>query len=145
MIRRILFYCFVLSIPVFLGLTAWQSSRYGDLERELKKLEKTQEEWVENNKRLIAGITYLSSPDRIEHIAREQLGLHKKQPEEVLQISITDPSVVSDTVPEYSAGRTDVGVSNEDLRGSPPDTVSVPDSAYRSIAEYFEGFEAANE
>ena len=88
MIRRFFFYCFVLSIPALLALSAWQSSRYGDLERELKKLEKTQEEWVENNKRLIAGIAFLSSPERIEHIARDQLGLKKKQPEEVLHISI---------------------------------------------------------
>ena len=90
MIRRFFFYVFFLSIPVFLGLSAWQTSRYGDLERELKNLEKTQEEWVENNKRLIAGIAVLSSPDRIEHIAREELGLKKKLPEEVLHISITD-------------------------------------------------------
>jgi len=90
MIRRIFFYLLILSIPALLGLSAWQSSRYGDLERELKKLEKTQEEWVENNKRLIAGIIYLSSPDRIEHIARDELGLVKKQPEEVLQIAITE-------------------------------------------------------
>jgi cell division protein FtsB len=79
---------FILSIPFFLGLTTWQSSRYGNLEREILGLEKTQEEWVENNKRLIAGIAFLSSPDRIEHIAREELGLEKKEPEEVLQISI---------------------------------------------------------
>ena len=90
MIRRIFFYCFVLCIPAFLGLIAWQSARYGDLERELKKMERAQEEWVENNKRLIATITYLSSPDRIEHIARNQLGLKKKQPEDVLKISIRD-------------------------------------------------------
>jgi cell division protein FtsL len=88
MIKKILFYCFILSIPALLGIAAWQPSRYGDLERELKDLEKTQEQWVENNKRLIANITYLSSPDRIEHIARDQLGLQKKQPEEVLQIAI---------------------------------------------------------
>ena len=88
MIKRIFFYCLILSIPAFLALTAWQTSRYGDLEREIKKLEKAQEEWVENNKRLIAGIMLFSSPDRIERIARDELGLQKKQPEEVLQISI---------------------------------------------------------
>ncbi|MCL1815420.1 MAG: septum formation initiator family protein [Treponema sp.] len=96
MIRRLFFYLFILSIPAFLALSAWQSSRYGDLERELKKLEKTQEEWVENNKRLIAGIAVLSSPDRIEHIARNQLGLQKKQPEEILQIAITRSGGMAD-------------------------------------------------
>ena len=114
MIRRFLFYCFILSIPAFLALTAWQSSRYGDLERELIKLEKTQEEWVENNKRLIAGIAFLSSPDRIEHIARDELHLQKKRPEEVLQISIKEAE-------------------------------AVPVSAFNSIDDYFESFEAVDE
>ena len=92
MIRRFFFYAFFLSIPCFLGISAWQTSRYGDLERELGMLEKTQEEWVENNKRLIALITLYSSPDRIEYIAREELGLQKKRPEEVLQITIRNAS-----------------------------------------------------
>ncbi|GHV85712.1 hypothetical protein AGMMS50230_13200 [Spirochaetia bacterium] len=96
MIRRFFLYLIVLSVPFFLGLAAWQSARYGDLERELKKLEKTQEEWVENNKRLIAGIAFLSSPDRIEHIARDELLLEKKQPEEVLQISIDTAGVADE-------------------------------------------------
>jgi cell division protein FtsL len=112
MIRKFFFYCFILSIPAFLGLAAWQPSRYGDLERELKELEKTQEEWVENNKRLIANVTYLSSPDRIEHIARDQLGLQKKLPEEVLQISITEASMVS--TGEYEALSDDYEAVNND-------------------------------
>jgi cell division protein FtsL len=87
--KKIFFYFMVLSIPLLLGLASWQSARYGDLERELRQLEKNQQEWVENNKRLIAGISLLSSPDRIEHIARDELGMEKKQPEEVLLIHIT--------------------------------------------------------
>ncbi|MDR2182528.1 MAG: cell division protein FtsL, partial [Treponema sp.] len=62
--HRLFFYFIVVSIPFLLAMVTWQSARYGDLERELKKLETTQEEWVENNKRLIAGIAVLSSPDR---------------------------------------------------------------------------------
>jgi cell division protein FtsL len=87
--KKIFFYFMVLSIPLLLGLASWQSARYGDLERELGQLEKTQQEWIENNKRLIAGISLLSSPDRIEHIARDELGLEKKRPEDVLVIHIT--------------------------------------------------------
>ena len=126
MIRRLFFYLLVLSVPVFLALTAWQSSRYGDLERELKKLEKTQEEWVENNKRLIAGITFLSSPDRIEHIARDELGLSKKLPEEVLHISISD------------------GSPQTGFPGA-METAAVSEGVYKTVAEYFEGFEAGDE
>ena len=86
--KKIFFYFMVLSIPLLLGLAARQSARYGDLERELGRLEKSQQEWIENNKRLIAGISLLSSPDRIEHIARDELGMEKKRPEEVLLIHI---------------------------------------------------------
>jgi cell division protein FtsL len=94
--KSLFVYILVLTVPLFLGLATWQSARYGDLEREIRKLEKTQEEWVENNKRLIAGIAFLSSPDRIEHIARDELGLEKKLPEEVLQISITSNTYDND-------------------------------------------------
>ena len=86
--KRFFFYFMALSIPLLLALVSWQSARYGDLERELGRLEKSQQEWIENNKRLIAGISLLSSPDRIEHIARDELGMEKKRPEEVLLIHI---------------------------------------------------------
>lgn len=86
--KKLLFYLTALSVPALLGLAAWQSARYGDLERELRRLERSQQEWVENNKRLIAGVALLSSPGRIEYIARDELGMKKKRPEEVLQIHI---------------------------------------------------------
>jgi cell division protein FtsL len=78
----------IFTIPLVLGLNAWQSFRYRDLERELAKLETAQEKWVESNKRLIAGIAVLSSSERIEYIAVHDLGLIKKDPEDVLQIRI---------------------------------------------------------
>jgi cell division protein FtsL len=84
----ILLYFFALTISGFLGITAWQSSRYAALEREVKQFEADQEIWIESNKRLIAGIAVLSSPGRIEKIARDELGLSKIRPEDVLQIRI---------------------------------------------------------
>ena len=86
--RYILLYAAVLTIPLLLGLNAWQSNRYVSLELEIKRLEEAQEEWVESNKRLLAGISVLSSPKRIEFIAKKELGLHKIKPENVLQIKI---------------------------------------------------------
>jgi cell division protein FtsL len=85
---RLLLYFFTLTIPLFLGAVAWQATRYTELEWETERLETAQEEWVENNKRLIAGIAVLSSSDRIEYIAEGELGFVKKTPEEVLQIRI---------------------------------------------------------
>jgi cell division protein FtsL len=88
MIRKVLLYAITLTIPLCLGVVAWQSARYAELTWEIEKLESAQEEWVENNKRLIAGIAVLSSSERIENIAKKDLGLVKKLPEEVLQIKI---------------------------------------------------------
>jgi len=89
MIRRyLLLYFIVLTIPLFLGLTAWQSVRYSKLDGGVRRLEAVQEDWVESNKKLVAGIAVLSSSSRIEHIAVKDLGLVKMRPEDVLQVTI---------------------------------------------------------
>jgi cell division protein FtsL len=86
--QLVLLYVIALTIPGLLGITAWQSSRYAALEQKVEQLEVEQVEWIENNKNLIAGIAVLSSPGRIEKIARDELGLSKIRPEAVLQIRI---------------------------------------------------------
>ena len=86
-IRLLLFFC-ALTLPLTLGLAAWQANRHTELEWEVAQLESSQEEWMESNKRLIAGIAVLSSSERIENIAKNDLGLRKKRPEEVMQIHI---------------------------------------------------------
>jgi cell division protein FtsL len=89
MIKRfLLLYFIVLTIPLFLGLLVWQSNRYQNLKKELVRLEQTQTEWVESNKRLIAAIGEYSSPERIENIAKSDLGLQKIPPEYFLQVKI---------------------------------------------------------
>jgi len=88
--RYFLLYFMVLTIPLFLGLLVWQSNRYRDLNRELSHLEQWQEEWVESNKRLIAGIGEYTSPERIEELAKGQLGLQKIRPENLLQVNIVE-------------------------------------------------------
>ncbi|MDR0400785.1 MAG: septum formation initiator family protein [Treponema sp.] len=87
--RRFFVYFVALTLPCMLALVAWQSARYVDLEREIAALEKKQTEWVESNNRLIAVIAMLSSSERIDRIARNQLGLIRIKPEDVLQIRIT--------------------------------------------------------
>jgi len=86
--KYFLLYFMVFTIPIFLGLLVWQSNRYRDLTRELVRLEQTQKEWVESNKKLIAGISESSSPERINYLAKNQLGLRKIQPEYFLQVRI---------------------------------------------------------
>ena len=88
--RYALLYFFALTIPVFLGIAAWQSVRYVALDRNVRRLEAAQEDWVENNKKLIAGIAVLSSTSRIEQVAVHDLGLSKIHPEDVLQVRIEE-------------------------------------------------------
>ena len=89
MVRRYaLIYFIVLTIPIFLGVVAWQSIQYVELERSVRRLEAVQEDWVAANKKQIAGIAVLSSSSRIEQIAVRDLGLSKMRPEAVLQVRI---------------------------------------------------------
>jgi len=83
-----LFYFFVLTIPIFLGVLAWQSFRYTELESSVRRLEADQKEMVVENRNLIASIAYYSAPSRIEQVAVQDLGLSKILPENVLQIRI---------------------------------------------------------
>jgi len=89
MIKKFLvIYFLVFSIPLLLALLVWQSTRYQNLARELVRLEQAQTEWIESNKRLVAGIAEYSSAERIEYIARNQLYLQKVLPEHFLQVRI---------------------------------------------------------
>ena len=83
-----LFYFFVFSIPIFLGVVAWQSFRYDELVNDVRVLEAAQKELVVENRKLIASIAVLSAPARIEQIAVHDLGLSKILPENVLQVRI---------------------------------------------------------
>ena len=84
----LLLYFAAFTIPLFLALITWQSNRYCSLKSEMTRLEETQAEWVESNKRLIAGVAVLSSPQRIGKIARTELDMRKIKPENVLMVNI---------------------------------------------------------
>ncbi|GHV78467.1 cell division protein FtsL [Spirochaetia bacterium] len=86
--RFVLLYVFSLTLPLLLGVSVVQARHYAVLQKEVRRLEVIQEEWIERNKRLIAEIGLYSSAERIERIAVEQLGLMKKRPEDILQIRI---------------------------------------------------------
>ena len=88
--RHFFLYLMVITIPLFLGLVVWQSNRYQNLVNEISRLENTQVEWVESNKRLIAGIEEYTSPERIERIAVNEMGLRKIRPEYLLQVRIVE-------------------------------------------------------
>lgn len=87
---KILFIALVaLSIPVMLGLYAIQAKKYSDLTREVVELESKQEKLIEENKKLVSDISILSSAERIEKIAVEELGMHKAEAEDIVRVEMT--------------------------------------------------------
>ncbi len=60
-----------------LFLNTWQGYRFEALKRSVEELEGEQRDWLEQNKKLVAAVAVLSSPERIQHLAEGQLGLRK--------------------------------------------------------------------
>ena len=81
-----LFFLMIITIPVFLWVNAWQSNECGVIRNEIKKMEKNQENTVEENKTVIAEIADLLAVDKLEDGAVNRLGLKKIRPESVLLI-----------------------------------------------------------
>jgi cell division protein FtsL len=97
-------YALALAIPLCQAALVWHSFRYSSLEQQSKDLISKQEDWIESNQRLIASIAVLSSPERIEQIATEQLGLKKVEPQDILQIHI-QPLKVQPAPVQTAAGK----------------------------------------
>ena len=87
--KAVLICLFALSIPVMLGLYAVQAKKYTDLSKEVLELESKQEKLIEENKKLVSDIAVLSSADRIEKIAVEELGMHKAETEDIVRVEMT--------------------------------------------------------
>ncbi len=77
-----------IAIPVMLFAGVWQTARYTRIERELREMERQQTELVVMNRRLISGISVLSSPERIEKVAILELGMRKALPSEITRIEL---------------------------------------------------------
>ena len=86
---RSLILLLVLSVPLMLFLYALQAKQYTELTKEVKALELKQEKLIEENKKLVSDIAILSSPDRIEKIAVEELGMHKAEKEDIVRVDMT--------------------------------------------------------
>ena len=80
---------FAASIPALLALYAVQAKKYTDLTKEVAELEVKQEKLIEENKKLVSDISQLSSAERIERIAVEELGMHKTEAEDIVRVEMT--------------------------------------------------------
>ena len=87
--KAVLICLFALSIPVMLVLYAVQAKKYTDLSKEVIELENKQEKLIEENKKLVSDISQLSSAERIEKIAVEELGMHKAEAEDIVRVEMT--------------------------------------------------------
>ena len=87
-LHRILVCLLAISIPLLLIAYGFQSKKYSELSREVNRLEKTQEELIEQNKKLVGDISLLSSSDVIEKKAVEELGMHKAETEDIVRVEM---------------------------------------------------------
>ena len=87
--KVILICVLALSIPAMLTLYALQTKKYTDLTKEIAELEVKQEKLIEENKKLVSDISQLSSAERIERIAVEELGMHKAETEDIVRVEMT--------------------------------------------------------
>lgn len=79
-----------LCIPSLLIFDAVQARKYADLAEQVRTLEKKQQQLVEENRKLITDISLLSSTERIERIAEEELGMRKAETEEIVRVEMKD-------------------------------------------------------
>jgi len=77
-----------IAISLVLLTTVWQTSRYSRLEETVQQLDRKQYAIITVNKRLISGITVLSTPERIERVALEDLKMRKARPDEIMRIEL---------------------------------------------------------
>ncbi len=88
-VMKNVFICILaLAIPALLVLNTLQARKFARLEEDVLAIEKRQYEVIEENKRLIASISKLSSPDRIEMIATDTLNMEKAKPEDIIRVEV---------------------------------------------------------
>ncbi len=83
--KRVALFALILSIPLFLLAVAWQAGRFDALAAEARRLESSQESWVQENRKLEAGIRVLSSRERAAALA-ESLDFQKAGPERRVRV-----------------------------------------------------------
>ncbi len=83
--KRAGLFAILLSVPLLLIAVAWQAGRFDELAAQARKLEASQESWVQENRKLEAGIRVLSSRERAATLAKS-LGLEIAGPERRLRV-----------------------------------------------------------
>jgi hypothetical protein len=85
-LKKIAIIAAIAIIPLLFCANVWQSFRYSSLKREIARLEAVQQDLLEQNKRNITGISVLESPQRIDTLGRERLGLRRPGADDFITI-----------------------------------------------------------
>ncbi len=75
--RKLLLLFIVATVPGLIFLTVKQVFNYTQVDKEVQSLILDQRELFEQNKRMVANLSILSSPGRIDELAENELGLDK--------------------------------------------------------------------
>ena len=86
--KRLVLLLLVFSIPVLLSMEVWQVFRFQRMREEVRALEAEQNDWLDQNKKILANISLFRSPERIESVAMDELGLEYIRESRVTQIKI---------------------------------------------------------
>lgn len=92
--RRILISLVLVSIPLLMMLQVLQGYRYAVAVEEMDDLEASQQDKLEENKRILAGISVYNAPARIYQVAEDSLNLTEADPKNILQVRFPDNSEV---------------------------------------------------
>jgi|SRR5574344_806288 cell division protein FtsL len=87
-VRTILVCILALCIPALLVVDGMQAKKYTELQNEVADLEKKQSDLVDENKKLITDISMLSSSDRIETIAKNELNMRQAETNEIVRVEM---------------------------------------------------------
>ncbi len=85
---RLVLVAVLILLPVLLFANVWQGYRFVQLTRDVSRLEAQQRRSIEENKRLIATIAVLRSPERIREVAEEYLEAEPLRPGQSIRIQI---------------------------------------------------------
>ena len=90
-LRRLVMYGAAIVVPLLVYV--WQRVEFIRLSYRVEALQKQQQDLLEINKRAIVERSLLMAPDRIERLARKQLGLIDPLPDDVRRVTVTDGQV----------------------------------------------------
>ncbi len=87
--RKLVLIFMLVSVPFSAFMTVYQVFRSEQLRRDISVLAEKQQGLFERNKRMIANIAILRSPERIDELARKELHLKEIDDKRIIHIEIT--------------------------------------------------------